>query len=247
MTPDLLARFLLLPEETEYLEFKQNKDDPESVGVYISALSNSAALAGTGQGYLFWGIDDKTHRVVGTNAAPRERRVGNEPLENWLSRLLYPGVNFRFGELVYDDRRVVWLEVQAASHTPVRFRDFEYVRVGQVTKKLRDHPEKERALWTKLAPDGLEKDVVREFASLAEAVAALDYAAYSRLSGNRFTSVPAIGERLCTEGFLAQRPDGGCSITLLGAMLFANDFDHFPSLRRKAPRIVLYRGRGRTD
>lgn len=39
------------------------------------------------------------------------------------------------------------LEAQAASHTPVQFDGVEYIRVGSYKKKLREFPEKERALW----------------------------------------------------------------------------------------------------
>ena len=42
---------------------------------------------------------------------------------------------------------MVILEVQAARHTPVQFDGVEYIRVGSYKKKLREFPEKERALW----------------------------------------------------------------------------------------------------
>ncbi|MBW2093364.1 MAG: hypothetical protein JRI80_00620 [Deltaproteobacteria bacterium] len=32
-----------LPEETEWVEFKHNRDNPEEIGEYISALANAAA------------------------------------------------------------------------------------------------------------------------------------------------------------------------------------------------------------
>ena len=35
---------LFLPKETEWVEFKLNQSDPQEIGEYISALSNSAAL-----------------------------------------------------------------------------------------------------------------------------------------------------------------------------------------------------------
>ena len=33
------------PTETEWLEFKRNRYDPEQLGEYLSALANSACLA----------------------------------------------------------------------------------------------------------------------------------------------------------------------------------------------------------
>lgn len=46
-----------LPNETEWLEFKQNKADPQDIGEYLSALANSATLWGKINAYLIWGID----------------------------------------------------------------------------------------------------------------------------------------------------------------------------------------------
>jgi ATP-dependent DNA helicase RecG len=49
------------PAESEWLEFKHNLADPEKIGSYISALSNSAALHGEANGYLVWGA--RTSRI----------------------------------------------------------------------------------------------------------------------------------------------------------------------------------------
>lgn len=41
-----------MPRETTWLEFKENISEPERIGKYISALSNSATLANKSNGYL---------------------------------------------------------------------------------------------------------------------------------------------------------------------------------------------------
>ena len=47
MIHDYLVGFLRelckLPQETEWVEFKENDADPQDIGEYISALANSAA------------------------------------------------------------------------------------------------------------------------------------------------------------------------------------------------------------
>lgn len=43
---NLVRELARLPNETEWVEFKQNKVDPEEIGQRLSALSNSAALLG---------------------------------------------------------------------------------------------------------------------------------------------------------------------------------------------------------
>jgi len=86
----LIRELRNLPAETEWVEFKQNNEEPDKIGEYISALSNSATLLGKVNAYLVWGIDDRSHDVVGTNFTPQSAKVGNEELESWLLRLLSP-------------------------------------------------------------------------------------------------------------------------------------------------------------
>lgn len=52
--------------EKEWFEFKVNWYEPDGLGEYISALSNSAAVEGKKEAFFVWGIDDKTHELVGT-------------------------------------------------------------------------------------------------------------------------------------------------------------------------------------
>ena len=59
-----------LPTETEWLEFKRNRYEPQQIGEYLSALANSACIAAKTAGYLVFGIDDETHEVVGTDFDP---------------------------------------------------------------------------------------------------------------------------------------------------------------------------------
>ena len=56
--------------ETEWVEFKVNNSDPNTIGRNISALANGAALHGKTSAYLVWGIEDSTHSIVGTRFYP---------------------------------------------------------------------------------------------------------------------------------------------------------------------------------
>ena len=40
----LVNELLKQPKESEWIEFKHNNSEPQTIGEYISALSNSAAL-----------------------------------------------------------------------------------------------------------------------------------------------------------------------------------------------------------
>lgn len=63
-------------------------------------------------GILFGGIESGTHRIVGTEFQPKQTKVGNEELENWLARLLHPRIHFKIYEFAFEDKPIVLLEAQ---------------------------------------------------------------------------------------------------------------------------------------
>jgi len=146
---NILDELIALPKETEWMEFKVNYVNQEEIGEHISALSNSACLHEKQHAYLVFGIEDETHRIIGTKFKPKHYKVGNEELENWLARLLKPRIDFRIYEFNYDNKPISFFEIDPTQHTPVKFKDSAYIRVGSYTKKLSDFPEKERKIWKK--------------------------------------------------------------------------------------------------
>ena len=62
----ILKDCLLRETECEWFEFKTNWFDTDGIGEYISALANAATMCGKKWGFLIWGVDDKTHEIVGT-------------------------------------------------------------------------------------------------------------------------------------------------------------------------------------
>lgn len=139
--------------EAEWLEFKQNYAQPKSIGEYLSALANSACVMHKDRAYLVFGIDDKTHAVVGTKFNPesakgqsrKQRKKSNQNLLMWLKAGLEPPVGFRHRIVDHPEGRVVLFEVWPASGEPVKFLDQAYGREGSNTTKL--SPEKARAIW----------------------------------------------------------------------------------------------------
>jgi len=144
----ILEELINLPHETEWLEFKKNNYKPDLIGEYISALTNSACLHQKDFGYLVFGIEDKTHNVVGTKFKPKKEKIGSEELENWVATQLKPRIDFRIYEFRYNNLPIVMFEVDATKNTPVKFKGVAYIRVGSYKKKLKDFPEKERRIWT---------------------------------------------------------------------------------------------------
>ncbi len=191
MTPDelhhLIKDLCSHPQECEWIEFKCNNEHPEDIGEYISALSNSAALHAKPRGYIVWGVDDKTHRVVGTQFLPRMKKIGsqgkngNQELESWLLNQLTPGIEVCFHEILIDGLPVVVFEIQPAFSHPVRFKSNAFIRVGSYKKNLKDYPEKERKLWELFQFAPFEKGIAKESLSDEQVLQELDYVSYFQL------------------------------------------------------------------
>lgn len=244
----LLSELRKLPREVEWVEFKHNNDDPKEIGEYLSALSNAAALCGKVHAYLVWGIEDTSHKVIGTCFNPMTARVGNEELESWLLRVLSPRIDFRFHPLEADGRHVILLEIGAAFRHPVQFRGVEYIRIGSYKKKLKDFPEKERELWRIFEHTPFEREVAAENITSEEVLRLLDYSAYFELLGQPLPEGrSAILAALADDGMVVRCPGDQWSITNLGAILFAKRLANFRSLPRKAVRVVLYKGADRVE
>lgn len=244
----LIHELRSFPQEAEWVEFKHNNDNPERIGQYISGLANSAALLGKVNAYVVWGIQSDTHEVIGTSFRPNSAKVGNEELENWLLRQLEPKINFRFVEVPVEGLPVVLLEIGAAFRHPVRFQGFEHIRVGTYLKRLKDFPEKEREIWRVFDRVPFERGVAVERLDGDEVLRVLDYPAYFDL-----LELPlpdgraAILAALKVDGLIQDSVGGAYDITNLGAILFAKRLDDFPTLKRKAMRVIQYKGKGRVE
>ena len=149
----MLDRLLAQAGEHEWLEFRHN-DDLHTIGEYVSALANAAALDGEPFGYLVWGIENDTRRVVGTRFKPCSAKVGAQILDLWLHQYLRPKLDFRFDAFDYQGQPVVVLRVPATVAQPVSFHEVEYIRIHSAKVKLASHASKEALLWARL-PDVL--------------------------------------------------------------------------------------------
>ncbi len=238
---------LITAKENEFIEFKENNAKPEEIGKRISALSNGAALVGQQYGYLVFGIEDASHKVVGTNFSPSTEKIGNEELEMWLSRMLSPRIDFRMYEFVYQDKNIAMLHIPAASSQPVNFQNNAYIRVGSITKPLKDYPEKERKLWQHSSSE-FEKEIALSSVSAAEVVSLLDtQAVFDMLLKIPYpTNQGGVIDKLISEKFI-ERSNGHFNITNLGALLFAKNINSFSTISRKTVRVVKYKGKGKFE
>lgn len=232
--------------EQPWIEFKHNNHDPQEIGEYISALSNTAALFNQEHAFLIWGIDDETHDIVGTSFIPQETKVGNQGLELWISTQLEPQIQFYFHTTEIEGKPLVLLEIARAHSAPVKFKGVDYIRIDSYKKKLKDFPDTERELWAIFSKKPFEAMIAMENVSGDFVLRELDYSSFFELLSQDLPSDKAkILEALVDDKMIAKAETGNYNITNLGAILFAKRLSDFPSLARKAVRVIKYEGTGR--
>jgi ATP-dependent DNA helicase RecG len=155
-----------------------------------------------------------------------------------------PKINFRFHEFADpEERPVVILEIQAASHTPVQFDGAEFIRVGSYKKKLREFPEKERELWRVFDQVPFEQQCAAQNLPADRVLKLLDYPAYFDLTDQPLPEGrDAILHALVADRLIQKSDSGQWDVTNLGAILFAKQLKDFDTVARKAVRLVLYKG-----
>ncbi len=244
----ILQELRKLPSETEWVEFKHNNDNPEEIGEYLSALANSAALLGKVNAYMVWGVENTSHDLIGTVFRPKTCKIGNEELENWLLRLLFPKINFKFYELTADDLPIILLEIGAAFRHPVQFQGTEFIRIDSYKKKLKEHPEKERELWRVFDHTPFEREIAAENINTEDVLRLLDYPAYFDLFQLPLPEGrDGILSTLQADEIIEKGNSGKWNISNLGAILFAKNLADFLGLKRKAVRVIVYKSDNRVE
>ncbi len=241
----IIERLLKLPKECEWAEFKLNYQSPEEIGVYISALSNGACLQNEAFGYLAFGIDDKTLNLVGTTFRPKAEKVQKEELEHWLLQRVSPRIEVVIFETIYNDKLISLFQIHAAHGQPTCFLHQDYIRVGSITRPLKDFPEKEKKIWTKAPKQLFEKSIALHVDSAEDIIKLLDTQCYFD-----FLKIPypsnrsGVIEKFESEKFIKATANG-YSITNLGALLFAKNLPDFDTIKRKAVRVIVYSGKNK--
>ena len=156
-------------------------------------------------------------------------------------------VDFRIYEEIVDEKKIVLVEIKPSSNQPTSFHGIEYIRVGSYTKKLKDHPEKERALWKIFDTKSFEEGTALENITSDEVLKLIDYPAYYKKINEPIPeSRSSILDRLATEQIITSKNNSGIyNITNLGAVLFCNNLKDFQGFIKKSPRVVVYKGNNR--
>lgn len=239
--------------EAGWFEFKCSNYNPDMIGQDISALANAAAYYDKDYAYMIWGVDDKTHDIVGTQFDQYSLKIGNEEIECWLRKLLSKNAEFQFFSFEMKDARqvrkkITMLLIHKAINQTVTFKKEDYIRVGSYTKKLSDFPQMKGQLWDKIRNVRFEEQFAVQDLSAEAALQLLDYSKYFDLKDEPIpTEISGIIHYLIEECIIAPLDNGLYAITNLGAILFAKKLSSFPRLERKAVRVVQYKDNNRLN
>jgi ATP-dependent DNA helicase RecG len=237
----LVAELIKLPTETEWLEFKDSNYDPEMIGQDISALANSAVLSDRDHAYMIWGVNDTTHEIIGTDYNQYSKLNKNQEIESWLRNLLSKNADFEFQQAEIDTHKIIILVINKALCQTVTFKKTDYIRVGSYTKKLNEYPSLQARLWDRLCSTHFECPFAKKDLQENKVLNYLDFPVYFNLQEKPLpASQKTVFHYMLEDCILVRQDNGLYAITNLGAILLAKHLSDFPTIARKAIRVVLY-------
>jgi len=133
-----LSEFRSMTSENEIVEFKKATNDYpfEKIGKYFSALANEANLKTIKNAWLVFGVDDKTHRIVGSNYRADGRAI--ESLKKEIADKTTNRISFvEIHELKLPEGRVLMFQIPAAPRgIPIAWEGHYYGRDGESLSPL---------------------------------------------------------------------------------------------------------------
>ncbi|HPZ24309.1 MAG TPA: putative DNA binding domain-containing protein [Kaistella sp.] len=243
---DLINELVKQPKESEWVEFKLNFHSAEEIGETISAISNGACIHNQKYGYLVFGIEDETQKIIGTTFKAKIHKKGNEDLEHWLLTRLNPKIDFEIFEFNYDEnRKICVFLIPATVNQPVEFLHKSYVRINSITRKLSEFPQKQAKIWKKEMV-AFEKEIAKKNLNISDITKYLSTETYFDLMKIPYPSnQEGVIEKFIEEGLIIKEKT--FSITRLGALLFAKNLKDFESVERKSIRVIVYKGKNKVE
>lgn len=240
---ELLHSLLTLPAETELVEFKkaENSFSDTDLGEYFSALSNEANLKGVERAWLVFGVDNNTHKVLGTNYKPTrpsldemKKKVGDQTTNRITFDEIY--------EVKYEERRVVMFQIPAAPKgLPIAYKGHYYGRDGESLVALNLH---EIELIRSQAKDVpcFELMAAKDGLSAEDVLGLLDYRKLFERIDRRVPKDEGIILDLLKEYGFAAEAKGCWTVTNMGALLFAKRLADFEGIRSREVIVRKYEG-----
>lgn len=226
-----LEHWLLLPAETENLEFKEAKQQYDT----HKLMRYCVAIANEGGGHFVLGVSDKLPRqVVGSAAFTDTASIASK---------LFEKLRFRVdvSELAHPDGRVVVFSIPSRPWGTAYSLDGSYLmRSTEDTVPMSE--DRLRAIFAEGQPDWLEEPALKGVRP-DQVIELLDTQTYFELMKLPMPSTrDAVLDRLESER-LIKRDGAGWTVCNLAALLLARKLSAFgPQIERKAARLVVYEG-----
>ena len=224
-----------LEEKSEgNLEFKEAKNQFDTTKL----MKYCVAIANEGGGKLILGVTDKKPRmVVGSQAFQDYEHIQSKILEKLRFRV-------EVEEIQHPHGRVLVFHIPSRpTGTAYHFEGAYLMRSTEDLVPMSE--DRLRAIFNEGKPSWLSEIALRGIAS-DDVVRLLDTQSYFDLLKLPY---PATRENVL-ERFEGERliiaKQGVYDVTNLGAILFAKDLKAFEGLHRKAPRVIVYEGKGKT-
>ncbi len=233
--PEQIDLWCSSSSEAQHLEFKEAKRQFDNRRLYRYCV----AIANEGGGYLVLGVTDKSPRsVVGTAAF-------NNPVA--MAAKLFQVVGFRVDieEVLHPDGRVLVFHIPSRPHGAAYHHEGAYpMRSGEELVPMSE--DRLRRIFAEGGPDWLEEFAVTGITE-QDVVELLDTQGYFELLNLPYPSSRAgVIDRLLSEQLVSKHGDG-LAVSRLGALLLARRLGDFPSVSRKAPRVVVYQGTSKLE
>jgi Predicted transcriptional regulator containing an HTH domain and an uncharacterized domain shared with the mammalian protein Schlafen len=210
--------------------------DAGTLGRYICALANYAALKKIPYAYAIWGIDQESKLILGSTFCP--------PNENELAVGLSAGAVFSITPLQIDGKKVVVLEVQSAVNTTMQYEGDEYIMINDSPERLSAHTDLEKQIWRNLDDqENFETRPAKSNIPVSEIINLLDCKKlFSMLSIPYPDSPTEVINKLLELRFIIEKNTGKYTINNLGALLLAKRLSKFETVEYKAVKVLKYDG-----
>lgn len=238
----LLRSLCSLPRERNWVEFKVSTFNAETVGKYVSGLANVAMLERQKIAYMVWGVSDGEHKLVGTTVRLEKEEVGSESFLLWLNKYVRPKLNIHHVPFDFDGKHFEILVIEPGYVQPVSFQNQEYIRIDTSLKPLREHTEKNRALWQITSSYSFENATIVSHLGAEDVFRRFSVSKMLKMLGMEDRGPQNTLEILEQRGLIAGNMQGGYEVSALLAMCCAKDVNEFPLLENRAPRVVTYKG-----
>lgn len=240
---DVVNECLRLPDETDWVEFKINNSEYNSLWERLSWLSNTACLSWRDYGILIFWIEDVTLEIKWTNFKPDTKKEWGQPFLFKLSKDLQPSnVTPRVEKVKYNNKDLVIFLIPSAIDSPTTFKKIPYWRVGTATPPLSEYPDKQRKIWNNIYNKNFEKQIATSWLNSDEVFEYLDIDGFFSLLGyKKPENKKEVIEILKTEKIIKETLSR-FDITNLWSILFANAISKFDAIKNKWVRIIVYDG-----